>query len=363
MFVETLHAENFRNYSNLEIELTKKINIFIGDNGEGKTNILEGIYLFSHLKSFRDSSDDEMVQWGKNYYYLKIDVRGNSSKTLEIGYTNEKEKKKKLKINNLELNKKTEFIGEIKNITFLPNDLKILESPHERRRFIDGFLGSINSNYLEVLLEYNKILRHRNKLLKEKNFSLEEMNVWDKMLSEKGVYIQNVRENFFSKFQFLFKENIKRISHSKDEIVIKYLPNLKNPSLFYEELRSKREIDSRMGYTTLGIHRDDFFLGQEEKELNSFGSQGQKRSVVLALKFSLFNYTQEFLSETPILLVDDIIRELDVQRRNDFLNFLDSAGQVLFTTTDLEGLHEYISNKRENIQVFKVKNAKVENVF
>lgn len=361
MLIESIYFENFRNYSQLSLEFQRKINIFIGENGEGKTNILEGIYLFSHLKSFRDNSENEILKWEKNYYYLKLSLKDPVQKVLEIGYSNEKEKKKKLKINGTEISKKTEFIGELKNITFLPSDLKILESPYERRRFLDSFLCSIKPIYLETLLDYNKILKHRNKLLKTQVFSKKEIDVWDKMLAEKGKLIQEERQNFLEKFKTYFSNHLKQISHSKDEIEIKYLPNVNNPQLFLEKLESKRETDLKLGYTSVGIHRDDFFLGYGDKEINSFGSQGQKRSVVLSLKASLFEYTYETLNEKPILLVDDIIRELDVRRRNDFLKFLNSSGQVFFTTTDLDGLQDYIYQNKEDIQIFKVHKGSVVN--
>lgn len=360
MFIKTLYAENFRNYLLLDLELNNKINIFIGENGEGKTNILEAIYLFSHLKSFRDNSDDEMTNWNKTYYYLKINLNSEPKEVYEIGYSKEKEKKKKLKINGSEVTKKTDFIGKVKNITFLPNDLKILESPLGRRKFIDAFLCSVDYSYLENLLAYNKILKHRNKLLKEQNFSYQEADVWDKMLAEKGVYLQTTREKFFHNFIDFFKKNTFQISHSRDDIEIKYLPNVDDKNLFLTKLKNKREIDLKLGYTTVGIHRDDFFIGIKNKEINSFGSQGQKRTVVLALKASLFDYSYELLNIKPILLVDDIIRELDILRRNDFLNFLKSANQVFFTTTDLDGLLAYINQNKEHIQIFQVKGGKVE---
>lgn len=364
MWINSIKYSNFRNYKELTLEFQKRLIFFIGNNGEGKTNIIEGIHIFSTLKSFRDNSDEEIIGWGNKFYYIRSEIQTNVPKTLEIGYTVEKEKKKKIKINGVELDKKSDLIGELKTVTFSPLDLKILEGgPAERRKFIDTFLCSINKPYMEALLEYNRLLKHRNKLLKEKQVFASDLLPWDKMLTERGIFIQKQREKTILEISKYFKENLQKLSSSRDNLDLRYLPNVKNNEHYKSKLEEKRDFDIRMGYTSVGIHRDDIFIGRGDLEIMAFGSQGQKRSAVLSMKTSIYQYIKNEIGESPVLLIDDVIRELDVFRREYFINLLMECGQVFFTTTDLDGIRDFIGSMTESVQVFKVENSSVQEVL
>jgi len=361
MKILSINYSNFRNYKELFLEFKKPLIFFIGNNGEGKTNIIEGIYLFSTLKSFRDNLDEEMINWNSDYYYIRSEILKDVPKIIEIGYS--KEKKKKIKLNGNELNRKADLIGELKTVALTPTDLKIIEGgPVERRKFIDTFLCSINKNYMESLLEYTKILKQRNKALKEKNVSYNELFAWDKMLSERGSFIKEEREKAVLKLTNYFQENLTDLSMQKDSFEIKYRPNIKENN-YLQKLNEKRDFDLKMGFTSVGIHRDELFIGKENLDLTSFGSQGQKRSTVIAMKISTYNYIREVSGVYPILLIDDVIRELDAKRREFFVSLLKNSGQVFFTTTDLEGIKEFISSIKENIQVFKVEGSLVKEIY
>ncbi len=365
MIIKNLFLSNFRNHKNLSLDFHKRLIFFIGENGEGKTNILESIHMFATMKSFRSNTDEEVTGWGDDFYYIKINLsKDEISKEIEIGFSKGKEKKKKIKINQEELKKKTDLIGEMKSVMFSPVDLKILEGgPAERRKFIDSFLSYTNRSYIEYLLEYNKILKQRNSLLKTGRTSNRELLPWDKMMSDRGTNIMNHRQESIYKLNELYKSNLSNLSGNKDQMEIQYFPSITDSKNYLEELQSKIHLDTKLGYTTKGIHRDDLFIGRDGNDITTFGSQGQKRSTVISLRTAQFQYVQSEQGESPILLIDDVIRELDVKRREYFVNLLMNCGQAFFTTTDLEGIRDYVGALSESIQVFEVRAGIVREIY
>lgn len=364
MFVKALKIKNFRNHGETRLDFKSRLVFFIGDNGEGKTNIIEAIHLFSTLKSFRDNPDDEMLGWEKDYYFLKLDFAADETdKSIEIGYSRAENLKKKIKLNNEVIHKKADIIGELKCVVFSPVDMKIIEGgPSERRRFIDSFISTVNRSYLNNILSYNKILKQRNTLLKKKGVTKFELMPWDKLLIERGKEITLARRDVLLLLNDLYKESLNKLSGNKDNFEIKYFPNVEDINEYQSKMESRFEKDLRLGYTTTGIHRDDIFVGKDGKDIQEFGSQGQKRSTVISLKTALFKYIQMKEGESPILLIDDVIRELDVKRREYFVNLIIDCGQAFFTTTDLEGIVDYIGNLEDKKQIFRIKSGTVEEI-
>lgn len=364
MILNQISLRNFRNYTSLDINFHSRLIFFIGDNGEGKTNFLESIQMLSTLKSFRDNSEVEILGWNQDTFYIGSDIKCSTGNIkLELGFSKKESKKKKIKINGQEIEKKIDFIGNLLTVVFSPIDLKIIEGgPTERRKFIDTILSMINKKYFINLLEYNKILKHRNSLLKEKSYSNEEMIPWEKMLVERGLFLMEERKNLIDNLSKKFQSNLSELSGNKDHFLLEYIPNVKQESSYNEFLNSKRELDKRLGYTTIGPHRDDLFIGLEKRDLTEFGSQGQKRSTVISLKTAQFQYMKEKIGDIPILLIDDVIRELDIKRREHFVNLILDAGQAFFTTTDLEGIKDYIGIFQEKIQIFTVKAGEMKEV-
>ena len=364
MLLETVSIQNFRNYKSLDINFNSRLTFFIGENGEGKTNFLESIQMLSTLKSFRDNSDDEVLGWSKDTFYIGANVlRDNVRQKLELGYTKKESKKKKIKVNGDEVSKKIEFIGNLVTVVFSPLDLKIIDGgPAERRRLLDSILSMINKNYHINILEYNNILKHRNTLLKNKVSSIKEFIPWEQMLVQRGNIVMEEREALVEFLREKFKTNLFDLSGKKDDFEIAYIPNIKDKNKYMELLNSKRETDLRLGYTSIGPHRDDLFIGKEKRDITEFGSQGQKRSTVISIRTAQFQYIKNKINDTPILLIDDVIRELDIKRREYIVNLLLGSGQAFFTTTDLEGIKDYIGDLKEKIQVFMVKSGEMEEV-
>ncbi|TGM08835.1 DNA replication/repair protein RecF [Leptospira barantonii] len=364
MFLKQLTLQNFRSHEELSLDFDSRLIFFVGDNGEGKTNLLEAICMLSWLKSFRESEDSNLIRWGSANYFLRGRIKENQKESvLEIGFTAKPTVKRKLKFNQEEVKKRTDLIGKFITVLLTPMDLKIIEGgPAERRKFVDAFISSFDPNYLDSLLEYNKILKHRNALLKSGNADSSHLSIWDKRLIEKGVSILNKRKEIILELNSFYQINLDKLSGGRDGLELIYKPNVSDENEFIEKLARNLGRDLRLGYTSVGIHRDDLFIGAEERDITEFGSQGQKRSTVIALKAATFNYYKNVLNTTPVLLIDDVIRELDVKRREYFVDLVINAGQAFFTTTDLEGIQDYVGKLEDQKQIFLIQQGTVQSV-
>lgn len=358
MFLSHIKLKNFRNHTITELSFDTRLIFFIGENGSGKTNILEAIHLLTILKSFRENSLDELVHWQKEDFYISgsfIDF--DFEKKIEFGYL-KKDRKRKLKLGGQEKKRKLDLIGEFKSILLSPVDLIILDGgPQVRRKYIDAFLATVDDKYLHCLVAYNRALKQRNALLKKRNISQDELKAWDIILVENGQEIIQRRNEAVSELNEYFQIDIAKISGDRDSIYLEYKPNI-NPSQDYSNLLEQSlSKDIALGYTTIGIHRDNLFIGKEKKDISHFGSQGQKRSTVIAMKTSVFKLIKNKYGLSPILLIDDVIRELDIRRREYFVDLITECGQVFFTTTDLEGISTYVGALREQHSVYFVKSG------
>ena len=355
MFIESLRLSGYRSYSALDLKFSARLVFFVGENGAGKTNILEAIGQASWLKSFRDNKDTELVQWNNSGYFIRLGFNENDEDhTIEIGVAADGPLRKKVKFDGAELKKKTELVGRLICVIFTPNDLGIIEGgPAQRRKFIDAFISSISETYLRTLVEYNRVLKNRNTLLKNRAPD-SEIDIWTKMLVEKGDYIREKRESVINELNVFFSADLMELSGGRDNFKLKYKSGFGSRDEFSAKLQRNLARDKKLGYTTTGIHRDDLFIGMDERDITGFGSQGQKRSTVISLKTSVFKYIKNRTNRIPVLLIDDVIRELDIRRREYFVNLLLQSGQAFFTTTDLEGISDYIGNMDEKIQVFEI---------
>ncbi|TGM53677.1 DNA replication/repair protein RecF [Leptospira adleri] len=364
MFLKHLTLQNFRSHEELSLDFHSRLIFFVGDNGEGKTNLLEAICMLSWLKSFRESEDGNLIRWSAENYFLRGRIQENQKESvLEIGYTAKPTVKRKLKFNQEEIKKRTDLIGKFITVLLTPMDLKIIEGgPSERRKFIDAFISSFDPFYLDCLLEYNKILKHRNALLKTGNSDSSQLSIWEKRLVEKGTIILNKRKEIVLELNSFYRTNLDKLSGGRDGLTLIYKPDVGNEREFFEKLNRNLGRDLRLGYTSAGIHRDDLFIGIDSRDITEFGSQGQKRSTVIALKAATFNYYKNVLNKTPVLLIDDVIRELDVKRREYFVDLVVNAGQAFFTTTDLEGIQDYVGKLEDQKQIFMIKDGEVRSV-
>lgn len=334
MNINKIKLKNFRNYTEQEIELDPHINVFYGDNAQGKTNILEAIFISGFGKSFRTSKEKEMIKLGEdfletNIFYDKSDRSGK----IKIIIAD----KKQIEVNGVKIKKLSELIGNLNLVIFTPDDIQILKNgPAERRRFLDMMIGQLRPNYVYILNMYNKTLEQRNNYLRQirqegKAESL--LEIWDEKLVEYGNIISNYRREFINKI--IEKINIihKKITNDNEKIDIIYTSCCENKKNYMDLLTQRRKLDIIKGYTTKGIHRDDFEVYINDKELSIYGSQGQNRTAVLSLKLSELQVIHDEIEEEPILLLDDFMSELDIKRRRNFLNNINNT-QVIITCAE-----------------------------
>ena len=334
MYIEKIKLQNFRNYEQLELSLNKDINIIYGNNAQGKTNILEAIFLSSFGKSFRTNKEKEMIRFNEQrclveIFYQKKDRDGKVK--IEIST------KKQISLNGVKLKKLSELLGNINIVIFTPDDINILkDGPASRRRFLDMMIGQLRPNYVYNLNMYLKTIEQRNNYLRqirEENKSEEMLEIWDEKLAEYGEKIYIYRNEFIKKLLNKINNIHKNITDAKEEIRIEYLSNCDNKENYLKLLKERRKLDIIKGYTTKGIHRDDFVIYINDKEVSTYGSQGQNRTAVLSLKLSELQVVYDEIGEYPILLLDDFMSELDEVRRKNFLNNIKNT-QVILTGTD-----------------------------
>lgn len=334
MYIKNIKLCNFRNYEQLDLELNKNINIIYGDNAQGKTNILESIFLCSFGKSFRTTKEKEMIQFNKDsalveILYQKKDRDGKVK--IEIGA------KKQISVNGIKIKKLSELLGNINIVIFTPDDINILKNgPDKRRRFLNMMIGQLRPNYIYNLNMYLNTMEERNNYLRqirENNKSVELLDIWDEKLAEYGEIVFKYRKEFIEKILNIINEIHSKITEEKENLKIIYTSNCENKDKYLKLLKERRSLDILKGFTTKGIHRDDFMIYINDKEVSIYGSQGQNRTAVLSLKLAELNVVYNELGEYPILLLDDFMSELDEKRRKNFLNNIKDT-QVILTGTD-----------------------------
>ena len=334
MYINKIKLLNFRNYEEQEILLNPSINIFYGDNAQGKTNIIEAIFLCAIGKSFRTSKDKEMINFNKEnasvyIEYKKVDREGNIK--IEI------DNKKNIYINGIKIKKLSELLGKINIVIFTPDDIQILkEGPQKRRRFLDIMIGQLRPNYVHILNLYNKTLEQRNNYLKQikiENKPEEMLEIWDEKLAEYGEKIFLYRNEFIEKLKEKINDIHSEITENKEILKIEYESDCKNKDEYLKLLKERRKLDIIKGFSTKGVHRDDFVIYINNELVNIYGSQGQNRTVILSLKIAEMQVIYDEIGEYPILLLDDFMSELDEKRRKNFLEKIENK-QVIITCTD-----------------------------
>ena len=334
MYINKIKLTNFRNYDEQEINLGKNINIFYGDNAQGKTNIIEAIFLCSIGKSFRTNKESELIKFNKDISSVYIEYeKSDRDGKIKIDLNN----KKSIYTNGIKIKKFSELLGNINTVIFTPDDINILrDGPQKRRRFLDIMIGQLRPNYIHILNMYNKTLEQRNnylKQIKENNKQEEMLDIWDEKLAEYGEKIYIYRNEFIEKIKNKINKIHKSITNEKEEIKVEYISNCAQKEEYIELLKSRRKLDIIKGFSTKGIHRDDFFIYINNQLVNVYGSQGQNRTVVLSLKISELQVIYDEIGEYPILLLDDFMSELDEKRRKNFLENIENT-QVIITCTD-----------------------------
>ena len=352
MNIRSIELKNFRNYENLEISFDEGTNILFGDNAQGKTNILEAAYMSGTTKSHKGSRDREMIRFGEEEAHLKtVVVRGGREYQIDMHL--KKNRAKGIAIDKIPIKKASELFGILNIVFFSPEDLNIIKNgPAERRRFLDSELCQLDRIYLADLTNYNKILAQRNKLLKDMIYrpSLSDtLPVWDMQLIETGKKIIRRRKQFVDELREIVSDIHYRISGGKEELFLKYEPNI-DDIFFEDELSRAKEKDKKLCQTSVGPHRDDLLFSIGDVDIRKYGSQGQHRTSALSLKLSEIELVRKSISDTPVLLLDDVLSELDSSRQNYLLNNI-SDTQTIITCT---GLDEFVRNRFTVNRVFEV---------
>lgn len=358
MIIESIDLVNYRNYEKVHIELDPGINILYGDNAQGKTNVLESIYMCGTTKSHRGSKDKEIIKFGTRESHIRCFFDKNKS-SYQIDMHLREDKAKGIAINGMKLKKAADILGVVNIILFSPEDLSIIKNgPSDRRRFVDSELCQLDKIYLYNLTNYNKIVNQRNTLLKDIMIHpelRETLDVWDNQLVTLGKKIIERREIFIDQLNGIIGEIHKKLSGNKEALHVQYDPNISIEE-FEEKLSRNREKDIKYKITSVGPHRDDFIFFINEYDVKKFGSQGQQRTAALSLKLSEISMVRQITGNTPILLLDDVLSELDNNRQNYLINSIHDI-QTIITCT---GLEEFVNSRIVINKIFRVANGNVE---
>ena len=358
MYIESLELKNFRNYEELSIVLDPGTNILYGDNAQGKTNVLEAVYLCGTTKSHRGSKDKEMIRFEQDESHIRMMVKKDGV-SHKIDMHLKKNKAKGIAIDGIPIRKAAELFGIVNLVAFSPEDLNIIKNgPSERRRFMDLELCQLNKVYLQELTSYNKVLNQRNKLLKDIGFQpglTETLDVWDMQLVSYGKKIISLRRQFMEELGEIIRQIHSNLTGKKEEIRLLYEPDVEE-KVFEEKLQSAREKDLRFRVTSVGPHRDYFCVQTNGIDIRKYGSQGQQRTAALSLKMSEIYLVEKVTKDHPVLLLDDVLSELDSSRQNYLLQSIHNIQTVITCT----GLDELIENNFSIDRVFRVTEGKID---
>jgi DNA replication and repair protein RecF len=352
MIIKSLELMNFRNYEFLDLKFSEGTNILYGDNAQGKTNVLEAIYLSATTKSHKGSKDKDIVCFDKEEAHIRTYLAKEGIE-YKIDMHLRKNKSKGVAVDGQKLKKAADLLGLLNVVFFSPEDLSIIKNgPAERRRFVDMELCQLDNFYLYNLNHYNKIVNQRNKLLKDMYFNpqlKDTLNIWDSQLVSFGSKIIERRRMFVGQLNEIIYGIHKKLSGDREELIIKYEPDVEIDD-FETILKKNQEKDIKLKQTSVGPHRDDFSFMTGNIDIRKFGSQGQQRTAALSLKLSEIEIVKKITKDTPVLLLDDVLSELDSNRQNYLLNSIGNI-QTIITCT---GLDEFVNNRFEINKVFKV---------
>lgn len=360
MVIKSLKLKNYRNYDLLDLNFDPDTNILYGDNAQGKTNILEALYLSGTTKSHRGTKDRDIIQFGYDESHIETTVEKRGV-TFQIDMHLKKNSPKGIAIDKVPIRRAGELFGIVNFVFFSPEDLNIIkEGPSGRRRFIDLELSQLDKIYLSNLSNYNRVINQRNSLLKDiyaQNHLVDTLDIWDMQLAAYGTKILERRKEFIEQINKIISGIHSKLTGGRESISLSYEESTGNMSL-EEALRRYRERDIRMKSTTVGPHRDDIcFTAGNGIDIRKFGSQGQQRTAALSLKLSEIELVKEEIKDTPILLLDDVLSELDKHRQNYLLDTIHDI-QTIITCT---GLDEFVNHRFSINRIFHIRNGHVVN--
>jgi DNA replication and repair protein RecF len=368
MFLKRLCLDHYRSYDHIDLQIKNNVNVFLGSNAQGKTNLLESIYVLAMTKSHRTHQEKELIKWD----YEQAAISGEIQKKygdckLNVAITS---KGKKVKINGLEQKKISTYVGALNVIIFSPEDLEIVKgSPNKRRRFLDMEIGQVNSTYLYDLTQYNKVLLQKNNFLKNSYLSSKNsesmLSIWNEQLAQYGLNIIKKRFQFLKKLQKWVSFIHGEITQNNESIDVTYHTFIdydenKDDSVLFEQymvkLTEAKDQEIRRGLTLFGPHLDDILVTINNKDVRIFGSQGQQRTAALSLKLAEIDLIYEEIGDYPILLLDDVLSELDDNRQTQLIQSFQNKVQTFITTTSLKSVY---LNKLDHAEIYHVEEGKL----
>ena len=364
MFLQKLSLTNFKNYSEAEFSFSEKINCFIGDNGAGKTNILDAIYYLSFCKSYFNSIDTQNILFHQPFFAIHGNYVRNSEKKDLITCIQKRNSRKQFKLNKKEYSRLADHIGQFPLVMISPYDRDLINDGSEiRRKYIDGVISQFDKFYLDDLLNYNKVLAQRNALLKKfaenRYFDNAVLDIWNEQMIKLGNRIHEKRKNFLTEFAPIFQHYFEFISLGKEVVTISYESQLTN-NKFDKLLNESLEKDRMFRYSTVGIHKDDLDFRILDYPIKKFGSQGQQKSFVIAIKLAQFEYTKNIKGFKPVLLFDDIFDKLDDSRVEQLIKLVseNNFGQVFITDTQHQRIERVFNTIKIDHEIFEIKEGK-----
>lgn len=364
MYLKKLSILNFKNFEEARLDFSNEINCFLGQNGSGKTNLLDAIFYLAFCKSFFNPSDSQLIKDEESFFVVEgeFDRKGEAEK-IYCGL--KKGQKKQFKRNKKQYERLADHIGLVPLVMISPSDSQLItEGSEVRRRFLDLIISQYDRQYLDELIQYNRALSQRNRLLKKfmeiRSFDEENLLLWDEQLIKHARPIYEARMRFIESFLPLFQKNYDFISEQKEKVELNYRSQLSEGD-FAEILKMRRDKDRRLTYSTAGVHKDDLEFGLAGKSLKKFGSQGQQKTFLLSLKLAQAEFLKEEKQIPPILLLDDIYDKLDETRVANLMEIVkkDWFGQVFISDTHLDRLPKIFDELKTDYQAFEVSLGKV----
>ena len=368
MYLKKLSLTNFKNYDQAELEFSPRINCIVGNNGVGKTNILDAIHYLSLTKSFFNNIDSISIRHGEDYFIINGTFVRNEEEDL-IYCAFQRQKPKVLKKNGKEYEKLSDHVGKYPVVMISPADYALVsEGSEERRRFLNKIISQYNAEYLDSVLKYSKALQQRNRLLKEfkstGSFDNDALSIWDSQLVRYGTYVFRERDTLINELIPVFQERYSMISSERERVRLSYRSHLSEGD-FAEALISSVTKDRFLEYTTIGIHKDDLHFDMNEHSVRTLGSQGQQKSFLVALKLAKFDYIKRKSGYSPILLLDDIFDKFDAERVEQIIRLVGNQkfGQIFITDTHQSRLNEILSSHKTEYKLFRINNNSVEEII
>ncbi len=359
MHLSRISLVNVKNYDQLELSFSQKVNCFVGDNGTGKTNLLDAVYYLSMTKSYFNSVDTQNIRHGEEYFLIQGEYfREELPEKIHCGV--QKGKAKQFRRNKKDYSRLSEHIGLLPVVMISPADSRLItEGSEERRKFINAVISQYDNEYLESLLRYNRALRQRNVLLKNfhhnGNFQPDSLEIWDEQLIRNGTYIHEKRREFVSDLIPIFQEYYQSVSEGREQIGLEYYSQLNEKDLG-ALLGEHEQKDRMLQYTTAGIHKDDLLMSLSEHPIKRIGSQGQQKTFLVALKLAKFDFIKKINGFNPILLLDDVFDKFDSRRLRQIIRLVSEHefGQIFITDTNRDRIKKVLNELDIDYKLFEL---------